>query len=69
MYSTGGLINPESWGGSQAKVFRTYNASIVLDEELAKMPASVKTEAEKRVYYTQARASRLSPRGELEFSP
>jgi DNA topoisomerase-1 len=36
-----------------AKVFRTYNASIVLDQELAKMPGGLTLE-EKKVFYTEA---------------
>ena len=36
-----------------AKVFRTYNASIVLDDELAKMPAGLDLE-QRKLFYTEA---------------
>ncbi|EFA76447.1 DNA topoisomerase I [Heterostelium album PN500] len=39
--------------GLSAKVFRTFNASITLQQELAKMPPSLKTVDEKYLFYTR----------------
>jgi len=40
--------------GLSAKVFRTFNASITLERELAKMPTDLKTVEEKVYYYNLA---------------
>jgi len=40
--------------GLSAKVFRTFNASITLERELAKMPSDLKTVEEKVYYYNLA---------------
>eukprot|EP01133_Synstelium_polycarpum_P015083 gene15083-17856_t len=40
--------------GLSAKVFRTFNASITLQNELAKMPSDIETVEEKLLYYTRA---------------
>jgi len=40
--------------GLTAKVFRTYNASITLQQELAKMGDDIQTAEEKVLFYNRA---------------